>query len=90
MAVFRSNKAIYAQIINDWVIGDDEVLLVEKRGITVRNLTDKEYLLILDIPYSETPDPTYMQDGIFFLGELPVIYGVWLRHRPGDPGPGRG
>ncbi len=49
----------------------------------------REYLILLDIPYSETPDPEFMMDGIFFLGDIPAIYGAWFQHRPpldgGDP-----
>ncbi len=41
----------------------------------------REYLMILDVPYSETEDPTLALDDIFFGGELPVLYGAWFRHR---------
>jgi hypothetical protein len=41
----------------------------------------REYLTIIDEPYSATPDPQYMVDGLFFTGEFPALYGGWLRLR---------
>ena len=43
---------------------------------------DHEYLSILDIPYSATPDPALMVDGAFFAGTAPVLFGGHLRRNP--------
>ena len=41
---------------------------------------DREYMFILDEPYSDTPNPTYTDPTFSFLnqaGEMPILYGWW-------------
>lgn len=43
-------------------------------------VADREYLFILDYPYSDTPNPTWSADGYQFLanaGEFPILYAYW-------------
>jgi len=47
-------------------------------------LGDREYLYILNIPYSDTPDPTLTQLNILRNGDqFPVLYAGWFQRRAG-------
>jgi hypothetical protein len=59
-------------------------------GPTAASDGGREYINVLDVPFSATEDSLFAQDALFFSGTVPVLYGYWLRLRAAtdvvDPG----
>ncbi|MBE0645302.1 MAG: T9SS type A sorting domain-containing protein [Bacteroidetes bacterium] len=62
--------------------------IVEQNGSSAQNnqwtptasAGDREYLFLIDEPYSDTPNPNYTGDFLFIdgAGEMPILYAAWM------------